>query len=820
MALQAYREKRDFSGTPEPYGAVAPSEGSRFVVQKHAARRLHYDLRLEMDGALKSWAVTRGPSLAPGEKRLAVHVEDHPLEYGDFEGVIPKGEYGAGKVIVWDRGRWSPIGNARKGYEKGHLDFELFGEKLKGRWHLVRMRKNVRDKHENWLLIKGEDEFAQARAAPDILEERPESVKSGRPIAQIDDKPIVEPAKPAKYKGAKKSLLPAFVEPMLASLTETAPSGGRWFHEIKFDGYRIQARIEAGRVRLLTRRGLDWSARFGKRIVDALGALELRSALIDGEIVVENAAGASDFSALQTDLSEGRGDRFRFYAFDLLYLDGFDLRSCALKHRRELLRKIVPEGAGALGFSAHFDEDGPLVLRHCCRLGLEGIISKLADAPYRSGRAKSWLKAKCLLRQEFVIGGFAPATASRNAVGSLALGVFEKAGLRHVGRVGTGFSAAVAERLFAKLNAMPATSSPFCKRLGAAEARGLRFVRPELVAEVEFRGWTHDGHLRHASFCGLREDKPAREVVLETPDQPHRPEPERSAVKMTHLDRLYWPESGVTKQGLADYYAEVWLYMRPFVIGRPLALLRCPDGTQGQCFFQKHGWRGINPKVALVKDPGAPGEPALISIDDFDGLMGLVQGAALEIHAWGAGVADWERPDMITIDLDPGEGVGWADIVEAAQETRERLAQAGLAAFVKTSGGKGLHVVSPLLRKVGWSEAKSFTKGLAEAMKADSPARYVSTITKARRKDRIFVDYLRNQRGATAVAAYSTRARPGAAVSMPLDWAELGDAVGPAYFTVDNAPTRLSSLNLDPWKDFFMAAAPLELKKGKRRKAA
>ncbi|MDX3924946.1 MAG: DNA ligase D [Shinella sp.] len=848
MALETYRKKRDFTATPEPKGRKARSRGDSFVIQKHDATRLHYDFRLEMDGVLKSWAVTKGPSLVPGEKRLAVHVEDHPLEYGGFEGTIPKGEYGGGTVIVWDRGTWKPVHDPHKGYAKGHLEFELSGEKLAGRWHLIRMAHKPREKRENWLLIKGEDDAARSEGDPDILEERPESVKTGREIDDVageapgwssktgrikkkaskakqiaDDETSDAPAAPdpSKVKGAKKAALPDFVPPTLATLSSSPPSGSRWIHEIKFDGYRLQARIAAGRVKLLTRSGLDWTKRFGKQVVSDLKDLPLGTALVDGELVVETGSGASDFSALQSDLSEGRSDRFVFYAFDLLHLDGYDLTAVPLTDRKSLLEQIVGNGVGTVRYSSHFDESGAMVLRHACRLSLEGVISKQRDAPYRSGRGKGWLKAKCSARQEFVVAGYVPSTTSRRAIGSLVLGVYDGGKLHHVGRVGTGFSATVAQDLFKRLERMRVSASPFDERLTAEEARQARFVRPELVAEIEFRAWTADGNLRHSSFRGLREDKPAKEIVREAPKASAKAaSPQQRTVKLTHPDRIYWPDEGVTKEGLADYYAEVWTHIAPFIVGRPLALLRCPSGIGGEKFFQKHAWKGLNRNIVLVKDPKEPSEDLLISINDLDGLMGLVQGAVLEIHPWGSTIGDWERPDTIIMDLDPGEEVRWDAVISAAEETRERLKAAGLEAFVKTSGGKGLHVVSPLKPKADWQEVKAFTKAISDAMASDSPDRFVSTITKSKRHGKILVDYLRNQRGATAVAAFSTRARPGAAVSTPLSWDELNPGIGPSYFTVANISTRLAALSADPWEDFRAAAVPLEAPKARRRKAA
>lgn len=848
MALDAYRQKRDFQKTKEPIGKGARKAGSSFVIQKHAATRLHYDLRLEMDGVLKSWAVTKGPSLVAGEKRLAVHVEDHPLDYGDFEGTIPKGEYGGGTVIVWDRGQWEPVTDPRKAYAKGHLEFELKGAKLSGRWHLVRMKGKPSEKRENWLLIKGEDEAARAPGTPDILEEAPVSAKSGRDIAEVaHESPgwssktgkIVKPAKRAptnanakapsgfhsepphstaspsdsekvSLKKAVKAELPQFVEPALATLLKQAPSGDRWIHEIKFDGYRLQARIAAGRVKLLTRSGLDWTKRFGRSLPDLLAALPLSNAILDGELVVENASGSSEFSLLQSDLAQERSDRFVFYVFDLLHLDGMDLRAVPLIDRKRVLNGLIPsEGAGEIRFSEHFEDAGDLVLRHACRLSLEGIISKEKQSPYRSGRGKTWSKSKCSSRQEFVIGGFVPSSTTKQAIGSLVLGVHENGALCHVGRVGTGFTARVAEDLYRRLDRLRSPESPFADRLTSEEARQVKFVQPTTVAEVEFRAWTGDGHLRHASYRGIREDKLAVEIVREDVGAVARSKPASSKVRLTHPDRIYWPQEGVTKEGLADYYSEVWRFIAPHIVGRPLALLRCPTGIAGGAFFQKHAWRGINSSIRQFPDPRDPGGEPLLGIDDIDGLIGLVQNATLEIHPWGSTNADWERPDQIVMDLDPGEGVDWTSIIKAAFEVRARLEKNGLTAFVKTSGGKGLHVVAPLVPKADWSLIKDFTKAMADAMAGDHPDQYVATITKSKRRGRILIDYLRNQRGATAVAPYSTRARPGAGVSTPIEWSELGDDIGPAYFTVENVPKRLAALSSDPWSDFRRAAAPL-----------
>lgn len=837
MSLSRYNEKRDFTRTQEPKGNTRRRGKAggmlSFVIQKHDARRLHYDFRLELDGVLLSWAVTRGPSLVPGEKRLAVHVEDHPLAYGDFEGTIPKGEYGGGTVIVWDRGTWIPEGDPKRGLAKGHLEFVLEGEKLSGRWHLVRLKGRARETRENWLLIKSEDADARAPDAPDILEERPESVKTGRLIADVEQEapgwssrtgPIpraqrkakVSPAKAAARKAGLAAPLPD-VPMMLATRLAAAPKGRAWVHEIKFDGYRLQPRIADRSVKLLTRGGLDWTRRFGPAIREALLGLPAESAILDGEVVVEGTGGASDFSALQADLSEERTDRFVLYLFDLLFLDGEDLRERPLMERKSRLERLLVDAPPVLRLSAAFEEEGSMVLRHACRLSLEGVVSKKRNGPYRAGRSKDWVKSRCAERQELVICGYVPSTTGRDAIGSLVMGYYEGDVLVHAGRVGTGYSQTMAHALLEQLRPLKRRTSPFKARLPAEAARDVVFVAPEKVAEVEFRGWTADGHLRHAAFRGLREDKPAREVGRERADAT-APAAPRSTVRLTHPDRLYWPDAGVTKAGLADYYGEVWRRLAPFVVNRPLALVRCPEGISGQCFFQKHVWRGASKAIRLVPDPQDDAGDPLISILDLDGLIGLVQAGVLELHPWGSALDAIEQPDQMIFDLDPGEGVTWPEVIAAAIEVRERLATLGLKSFVKTSGGKGLHVVAPLIPDADWSRVKPFTRSIAEDMARDAPERFVATISKAKRTGRILVDYLRNGRGSTAVAPYSTRARPGAPVSMPLSWDELTAEIGPSSFTVLNSPARLAAQETDPWADFRAAARPLPQAKPRPRR--
>jgi len=738
-----------------------------------------------------------------------VHVEDHPLDYADFEGQIAKGQYGGGEVIVWDRGRWQPEGDPRRGLRKGRLDFTLEGEKLRGRWHLVRMAGRAGEKRENWLLIKGSDDFARSASDPDLLEEAPASVLSGRTVEDIAAGRPAPARKPAPKRKAGRDRWPGFLPPALATLKPSPPRGAGWVHEIKFDGYRIEAQVRARRVKLLTRSGQDWTERFGARLAEALAALPVESAILDGELVVEGAGGASDFAALQADLGTGRSDRLAYYLFDLLWLDGEDLRRLPLFERKARLAALLDGAGDPLRFSEHFDEDGEVMLHHACRLSLEGLVSKQRDAAYPSGRSRGWIKSKCSARQEFVVAGYVPSTVSRDLVGSLVLGYYRDGALVHVGRVGTGFSRAVAEDLAARLKRLERKTAAFAEKPGADAARGVVWVKPELVAEVEFRAWTADGLLRHAAFRGLRDDKPAREIVREGGAVEQVPKP-RPQVRLTHPDRVYWPDAGVTKQGLADYYAEVWPPMAPLIVDRPVALLRCPGGTGGQCFFQKHAWKGHGKELVTFHDPQDDSDEPLVAVDGLPALIALVQGGALEIHTWQASLDDLEHPDQMVMDLDPGEGVPWTAVIEAARDIRARMQAAGLAAFVKTSGGKGLHVVTPLkpTAAAGWDAVKGFAAAMARSMAADEPERYVATISKAKRTGRILIDYLRNGRNNTAVVAYGTRARAGAPVSMPLGWDELSPEIGPAHFTVANAPARVAN-TADPWADFRRAERPL-----------
>lgn len=819
--LRDYKGKRDFSRTTEPKPKLDRNLGGQFVLQKHAARRLHYDLRLELDGVLKSWAVTKGPSLVANQKRLAVQTEDHPVQYLDFEGNIPKGEYGGGTMIVWDRGRWIPDGDPHFGLNKGHLAFSLEGTRLKGRWHLVRMRPRPDgSKKEEWLLIKADDEFARPAGQGDITDDETTSYLSGRTTeelaaqgdlrtgharrARISKARNIGIPDVKRVRGAKKGLLPIFLEPSLAALCERPPSGPKWIHEIKHDGYRMQARIDARKVKLLTRNGLDWTTRF-QSIAKALNELGLSSAWIDGEIIVEDLAGISSFNNLQADLKAGRQDRFRYYVFDLLYCEGFDLTKATLLDRKALLSEIVGAlpGSSPIRFSEHLVErDGPTILEHTCRLGLEGVVSKRADLFYKPGRGEHWLKSKCVLRQEFIILGYIPSTAARGAVGSLLLGYYDDGKLNYAGRVGTGYSGAEARSLRDDLEKINSPKPSFSKSLPAGADKGVRWAEPSLVCEAEYRGWTQDGLVRQASFKGLREDKPADEVTLERgPTTSKRSTNQNMAgIRLTHPERLLWEESGITKQGLAEFYADIADWILPHVVGRPLSLLRCPSGVSEQCFFAKHPWQGLSEAIRRV-DVGA-NEP-MLAIDDLAGLIGLAQAGVVEIHPWGSTVDHLEHPDLLIFDLDPGEDVTWAVVIDAALEVRDRLNKLGLESFVKTSGVKGLHVVFPIVPNVSWDEAKQFTRSIAEVMTRDHPSLYVATMAKRARRERIFIDYFRNTLGATAIAPYSTRALQQASVSTPLEWEELSQDVRADHFRVDNLRQRLDFLSKDPWQGYF-----------------
>jgi bifunctional non-homologous end joining protein LigD len=847
MGLREYQRKRNFTRTPEPKGSVRKSRGNSYLIQKHAARRLHYDLRLELDGVLLSWAVPKGPSLDPKERRLAVHVEDHPLDYGDFEGSIPKGEYGGGTVLLWDRGTWEPEGDPHEGLRRGDFKFRLHGEKLRGSWVLVRMGKPAAGdgEKENWLLIKHSDDESAPLSERDILQERPESVATGRGMEEIaaaydrewtaqGETPKKElkaklaaaghskeysrkhrnPAKPsividpAALPNVRKSAIPEKIHPELATLVSQVPQGNDWIHEIKFDGYRALCRIEKGHASFYTREGNDWTDRFGK-LPEAAASLPVNNALLDGEVVVLLPNGSTSFQALQNSLGKGK-EQPVYYVFDLLYLNGFDLRNVPLLRRKELLASLLgQDGAGLIRFSDHFQGSGEDLFKSACQYSLEGIISKRADRPYVQGRTNDWLKIKCLNSQEFVIGGFTEPAGARTGFGALLVGTKENGGLVYRGKVGTGYTDKTLKDLRFRFAKLEQEKSPFSNPPKGAAMRNVHWLKPELVAQVEFAAWTRDGILRHPSFQGLREDKKPSEIHRERPAEAPRGSngpvskkepPEVAGVKISNPDRILYSDQGISKIELARYYEAVSDRALPHIQNRPLMFLRCPEGTEKQCFFQKHAADSVPETVNRIPIDEQGKDVTGLSIDSLRGLISLAQMGVLEIHSWGCRIDKMELPDLMIFDLDPDPSIGWQRVVDAAHEIRALLKHLGLTSFVKTTGGKGLHVEVPLVRRADWDEVKGFSKQIAETLTREYPDKYVAVMSKARRKGKIFVDYLRNGRGATAICPYSTRARAGAPVSVPIHWDELTPDLRPDQFNIRNLPQRLSSLKKDPWE--------------------
>ncbi|WP_439599234.1 DNA ligase D [Falsiroseomonas sp.] len=828
--LQAYRAKRNFGRTREPEGgAAAAGDRLSFVVQRHDATRLHYDLRLEWGGVLKSWAVTRGPSLDPADKRLAVEVEDHPLDYGSFEGTIPKAEYGGGTVQLFDRGAWAPLNADRvdEDLAKGELKFVLAGERLKGGFVLVRMKPRRGAKAEprhNWLLIKEKDSMATPGAGDAVLRAAT-SIASGRTLAQIA-KAAAAPVKPvAKAKAAPKTkatsrasaAVPPFVEPQLCRLVAAPPAGKDWLHELKIDGYRLQLRIEGGRATLRTRTGLDWTDRF-PAIAEAAKALP--DALIDGEAAALDAGGQPHFPTLQGFLSGTNTAPLVFFAFDLLQQGPRDLRSEPLEARKAALRKLLPAKGAVLRYLEHFPAPGEAVLASACRLEMEGIVSKRRDAPYASGRSDTWTKAKCRGRDEFVIGGFSRG-ARGHGLGALLVGAWRDGKLAYLGRVGTGYSAATATDLVARLAPLERRGSPFTGK--PAKTSDVVWVKPELVAEVAYGGWTEEGLLRHASFQGLREDKPARSVTPppepeappRAPAKPPAKPPAKAPLGMSNPDRVLWPATdkipALTKADLAAYFSRFADRILAHVAGRPLSLLRAPDGITGGLFFQRHAMPGQSPLIGAVQVEGQ--SKPYMRIDDAAGLAALAQVSAVELHPWGARADAPGVPDRLVFDLDPDEGIPFDRVLEGALELRQRITALGLTPFARVTGGKGLHVVVPLAPPKGkggpgWPEAKSFARLICAMMERDSPKLYTTTLAKKARKGRIFLDYLRNDRLSTAIGSWSPRARPGAPVACPIPWSAVKKGLDPAGWSVAGL-LAAKKLPADPWADFAAAAGSL-----------
>lgn len=846
MALETYRAKRNFERTPEPPDAPGTAGNRlRYVIQRHAARRLHYDFRLELDGVLKSWAVPKGPSPNPADKRLAVHVEDHPLAYGNFEGTIPPGEYGAGTVQLWDQGWWQPVGDPHGGYRRGKLEFVLHGARLKGRWVLVRMHGRALGDADNWLLIKERDDAggdAPAKGDRSVASARSMDEIAAHALPRRRAAPLVKAPSGASPDGPADP--PANLRPMLATLVKTLPQGGTWLHEIKLDGYRLLAHVRADGVRLYTRSGQDWTVRL-RLLADAIAGAGLPACVLDGELVVFDAAGISRFQLLQQALGEGKGkgeqdaSALHYVAFDLPWCAGADLRDQPLHARKARLAQLL---AGVqtpvLRYGDHVEGQGAEFFSQACRHGLEGIIAKQADSTYRAARTRSWLKLKCGARQELVIGGYTDPRGSRPGFGALLVGYYDTDGaLVYAGRVGTGFDHRLLRSLRRRLEKLAQRDSPFTS-LPAAGRRGAHFVAPELVCEVAFTEWTSDGRMRHPSFLGLREDKEARHVIRERPADapgaaPPKPRaPARKAarakapakaatrkgtgrraeagtarvagVTITHPDRVLFPEQGLTKWALAEFYVAVAPLALPHLKDRPLSLLRCPQGRARACFFQKHLGPGTPEAIGTVKVPEKAGTDLYPVVRDDAGLVGLAQLGVLELHPWGSRADRLERPDRLILDLDPAPDVDFDRVKDAARVVREVLADLSLEAFVKTTGGKGLHVVAPLDRRTDWDTLKGFARAIAQLLERSAPKDYVASASKAKRGGRIFVDWLRNGRGATAVAPYVTRARPGAPVATPLAWEELDTLTSSAAWKVGNFPERLAQVRrADPWAGFF-----------------
>ncbi|MEX3958656.1 DNA ligase D [Trinickia sp. EG282A] len=897
--LETYRKKRRFDDTPEPSGARAARRGRgdsapkhapgalSYVIQEHHARRLHYDFRLELDGTLRSWAIPKGPSLDPSVKRLAVHVEDHPLEYGSFEGEIPQGNYGAGTVIVWDRGTWEPVGGveqARKDYEAGKLKFWLDGKKLHGGWALVRSGMRGSGDKEQWLLIKERDEEARGEAEFDVVAERPGSVL-GQPRARAahDGKAVTtraargasgQLAVPAKaphaggasssrpdivatrstdslrelaqnpaIEGAVKAPLPSELKPQLATLVDSPPHGDDWTYEIKFDGYRTLARIDRRDkkkpVRIFTRNGLDWTAKFGKQS-EALAAIGVDTAWIDGEATVLDERGVPNFQALQNAFDARQPQQISFFLFDLPYLNGYDLRKVPLVQRRALLRALMESvESDTVRFSEDFALDAGDMLQSACDMGLEGIIGKQRDSHYVSRRSGSWVKLRCRRRQEFVIGGYSEPSGSRSGFGALLLGVYDKQGnLKYAGRVGTGFDTSTLAAVKKELDAREAKKMPFAEVPRERSRTRVHWVRPELVAECNFSEWTSEGIVRQASFISLRSDKPAHDIVQESPrkgdnmsgqatNDEASPEPSGrkaastrrkaeggggarkkaaaeetiAGVRISHPDRVMDKSTDTRKIDLVHYFESVAQWILPHLKDRPLALVRAPEGIDGELFFQKHTSRLEIPFVTQHEGLD-PGHPPLLTIDNLQALIGVAQMGTVELHTWNGVASNLEKPDRIVFDLDPDPALGWDRMIEAALLTRSLLEELGLRSWCKTSGGKGFHVVVPIAKQAGWDEVKAFAQAAAQHMASTLPDRFSAKMGAQNRRRRIFIDYLRNNRGSSTVVAFSPRARAGMGVSVPLGWDEVEQTTGGAQWNVANVHERLDALKEDPWKDY------------------
>jgi bifunctional non-homologous end joining protein LigD len=849
-SLAEYNRKRDFAKTSEPKGAARRSKsGKLFLIQKHDATRLHYDFRLEWKGVLKSWAVTRGPSLNPKDKRLAIRTEDHPLAYGDFEGTIPDKQYGGGTVMLWDTGWWEPDEDPDEGLKEGKLTFHLHGQRMHGGWALVRMKPRDDQKRENWLLIKEADEDADPDGES-LLMENTTSVKTGRSMDEIasgrgekrahvwqSNRSATENVRAGavaadempsrRSANVQTGKRPAFQKPQLATLVSEAPAGEDWLNEAKFDGYRLMIAIGKGGITCFTRTGLDWSEKFPD-IIEGFSDLDCKSALIDGEAVAASGEG-SKFSALQKAL-KSRGET-RFYAFDLLHLNGRDLRKKPLIERKRALKTLIETlgGSRSVQYSEHVQGNGEKVFQAMCRAGQEGMIAKRSDAPYREGRVGSWLKIKCTKRQEFVIGGYSPSDKPGRTFASLLVGAYQNGKFVYQGRVGTGFDeetmADLASR-FAKLK----TEKPAFEAVPREIARGAVWLKPELVAEIDFTEFTDDGHIRHAAFEGLRDDKEATAVTLEsekpvsttekkaakrkTPSDatasasnstPKRKETDVEGdvlgIRISHADRLLFSDPDITKIDLARYYGIVAGRMLPFAARHPASILRCPQGPDHQCFYQKHAGDGFPDEIHQVPIEESDGDIAnYLYVEDAEGLVAAVQMGTVEFHIWGSTVDRLDAADRLVFDLDPDPSVTFEAVKTAAVDLRKTLDGIGLKSLAMVSGGKGIHVIVPLSRNAVWDDAKAFAKALSIKIADQDPDHYIATMSKAKRKGRIFIDWLRNERGATAVAPYSIRARKSGPVATPVTWEELTDLDAANSFHIPDIIARIEE-GSDPWDE-------------------
>lgn len=840
MSLKEYHRKRHFKRTTEPFGKKQRGSAKHlYVIQKHAASHLHYDFRLELNGVLLSWAVPKGPSLDPSIKRLAMHVEDHPIDYANFEGVIPAGEYGGGTVMIWDKGTWEPLDDSpSKAYSNGDLTFILHGKKLKGRWKLIKLKKTA-DKNANaWLLFKVKDEFSKKESEEKITTSEPRSVTTNRSLEEIaedtdrvwtsegeENKAKVKKTKYAKkpvkivfeeIEGAKKQKLPKTIHPELATLVADSPKGDNWLHEIKWDGYRLIARIQKHSVQLLTRHQNDWTEKF-PTIEKTLRRFKLKDAILDGEVVALDENNLANFQVLQNLMQESyKKYPLVYYVFDLLYFDGYSLFDVPLIERKRLLEQLIfaKHSSSEIKFNDHIVGNGQKVFKNACKIGLEGIISKRLNSIYCERRTKDWLKIKCIKRQEFVVVGFTDTQSSRKYFKALLLGFYnKKKQLQYCGKVGTGFTEAslreVAKQLY-KYEQKQSSVDVFPTKV----EKSVRWLKPKLVAEVEYFSVTDEGILRHPSFKGLRSDKDPKRIIFEIPvdvkqvEKKIIPEVAKknkavSRTKFTNLDRVLYPEKKFTKQDLVDYYEYIADWIMPHIRNRPLSVVRCPKGYRKECFYQKHVNETIPSSIKSIDIVEKTKVEPYIYISSFSGLMGLVQINVLEIHPWGSNNKNIEKPDRIIFDLDPDPKVDWQDVIDCAQIVREFFAYFDLISFVKTTGGKGLHVVVPIKPSLEWDEIKTISKKIAEIIVSIKPEKYLANMSKKKRSDKIFIDYLRNARGATAVAAYSTRAKQHAPISTPISWDELTTKIRSDSFNLSNIFERIASLKKDPWEDFF-----------------